>query len=173
MNTTKIYGYHGTTLSNAENILSENRFVPSNKKNEWLGTGVYFFAYLGHAKWWIEASRYKEKETCILKAGLEYSDEQLLDLDDPEVLSEVEEVIKTAIGITNKRGAYKGAVDVDGNQHMKWNFVCNLYRQINTDIGITMYTFPTKKMFDFIGYKQTQRQICVSDPSIIKSIERV
>lgn len=38
----RVRGFHGTTLSRAENILSEG-FEPSTSADDWLGTGIYFF----------------------------------------------------------------------------------------------------------------------------------
>ena len=37
-------GYHGTLADTAKSVIEENGFRVSSKKNEWLGTGVYFFA---------------------------------------------------------------------------------------------------------------------------------
>ena len=174
MEKTRIIGYHGTTLKNVERIMDEQRFVDSSKDNEWLGKGVYFFAYLNHAKWWVSVGRLKNIEAGILRATLEYSEEQLLDLDDPAQLERVEEAIKELIRSANDSNDDIGQVDLEGlTEKQKWNFVCNAFRQICPEIGITIYTFMANRRFETIGYQQTQRQICVSDHSIICGIERV
>lgn len=170
----KIYGYHGTTQDKADVIVRAQTFLDSSKDNEWLGAGVYFFAYLGHAKWWVAAKRYRGTETSILKSCLEYTDEQLLDLDDPEQLKKVNEVVGEAVRIANESGLTTPSVNLkEVSESQKWNFVCNTFRSICPEIGITMYTFMTKSYFDTIGYRQTQRQICVSDHSIIGKTEVV
>lgn len=170
----KIYGYHGTTKENADKIIVEQAFQDSVKDNEWLGHGVYFFAYLGHAKWWVRAPRYHGIETSIVKAALEFTDEQLLDLDDPEQFLLVEDVIKEATRIATESGDLCYGADLEKmDESKKWNFVCNTIRNICPEIGIIIYTFPTKPRFYVIGYQQTQRQICVSDHSIIKEVEVV
>lgn len=168
----KIYGYHGTTQENANKIVEEQSFQDSVKDNEWLGHGVYFFAYLGHAKWWIDARRYYGIETSIVKATLEFTDVQLLDLDDPEQFMVAEETVKEAIKIACDSGDLQYGADLEKmDKTKKWNFVCNTIRSICPEIGIIIYTFPTKPRFYTIGYEQTQRQICVSDHSIIKAAE--
>lgn len=170
----KIYGYHGTTQENANRIVSEQAFQDSVKDNEWLGHGVYFFAYLGHAKWWVGAWRYRGMETSILKAALEFTDEQLLDLDDPEQFMLAEDVVKEAIRVASDSGDLQYGANLEKmEESKKWNFVCNTIRSICPEIGIIIYTFPTKPRFYVIGYQQTQRQICVSDHSIIKEVEIV
>jgi hypothetical protein len=40
-----VIGYHGCTWQIAEQILDENRFLPSTKAYDWLGEGVYFWEY--------------------------------------------------------------------------------------------------------------------------------
>lgn len=47
-------GFHGTTTENAEKILAEKKFNQSKKLDEWLGKGIYFFAYPEDAEWWCK-----------------------------------------------------------------------------------------------------------------------
>lgn len=174
MEINRICGYHGTTTLRANEIIRKQDFVDSARDNDWLGTGVYFFAYIGHAKWWIEAERYQKRDTCILSANLEYRTEQLLDLDDPEVLSVVEDVVREAVKIANETTGIGTGVNLEkGHPSKKWNFACNTYKKICPQIGIITYTFTTPRKFEYIGYTQTQKQICVSDHSIIKDIKKI
>lgn len=170
----KIYGYHGTTQASANKIVAEQDFKDSVKDNEWLGQGVYFFAYIGHARWWVQANRYRGIDTSIVRATLEFIDDQLLDLDDPDQFIFAEDVIKETIRIASESGDLQYGANLDKmDEKKKWNFVCNTIRSICPEIGIIIYTFPTKQRFYCIGYQQTQRQICVSDHSIIKEAEIV
>ena len=111
MTRNRIEGYHGTTKANAMGILSQNHFRNSTKDNEWLGTGVYFFAYAGHAKWWCSHARFANCETVILQAILEYRQEQLLDLDDPSTLAKVNLFVKTALEHADELGLSLGIVE--------------------------------------------------------------
>lgn len=36
-------GYHGTSNESARLIVDEKRYIMSNKSNDWLGKGIYFF----------------------------------------------------------------------------------------------------------------------------------
>ena len=127
MNKIRNTGYHGTTRTNAEKILQEQRFINSTKANEWLGDGVYFFAYRSDAEWWVKANRYKNQKTEILKAEL--CDKKLC-----------------------------------------WG--CNVMKKLFPEIGIIIYTFHKKNQYQYIPLRTNQRQICVSDHSIIKHISR-
>lgn len=170
----KILGYHGTTQENAQKILKDQTFVDSKRNNDWLGTGVYFFSYLGDAEWWISAKRYCDVETCILKSQLEYTKEQLLDLDDFEQLKSVNRIITDYLRKINE--AESGIVKINlekMKRDQKWNFVCNTMRRLCPEIGIIMYTFMRDTYFDVIGFKQMQHQICVSDHSIIGETESI
>lgn len=163
-----IHGYHGTTQLNAEQILKSNIFIESRKNNEWLGTGVYFFQYKNHAQWWISHNRFKGKDTRILKAKLEFEDSQLLDLDDPKKLEDLEAIVKHMVDIANSAGDDTSAKFTD---QQKWCFACNAYRALNPEIGIIIYTFHTSKLYKNSNFKENQRQICVSHSPIITKIE--
>lgn len=172
MSKIKNIGYHGTTQANAEKILQEQRFINSTKNNEWLGDGVYFFAYQNDAEWWIKANRFKNQKTEILKADLEYTDKQLLDLDDREQLDRVETILLYFIKENNFE--FNNGVDLSSESWDKqicW--ACNLIKKISPEIGIIIYTFLGKKHYKYLPVSATQRQICVSDHSIIRNISRI
>ena len=166
-------GYHGTTKENAEKILSEQRFYDSRKNNEWLGTGVYFFTYRKHAEWWVSTPRYNDKETRLLQAHLEYIPEQLVDLDDPTQLASLENMAKR---VATRINASDKNIIADcrtvGNAK-RWCWACNLLKKLCPKIGIIIYTFPQPYINYVSGFYSNQRQICVSNHSIIKSVESV
>ena len=169
MNT--LIGYHGTTAENAEKILKDQRFLDSNKNNEWLGKGVYFFAYRGHAEWWISQKKYREKNTAVLQAKLEYEDNQLLDLDDPEQLKRLDQFIKIYVDKLNKLK--------DRTLKIEWSkqtleqricASCNLLKQYEQNIGIIIYTYFWDRLDDNSKFRINQRQFCVNEHSIITTI---
>lgn len=164
------YGYHGTSQDIAKNILSKQDFVDSNRDNEWLGKGVYFFAYPAHARWWVTHNRYRDVPTEVLRASLTFSDNQLLDLDDPDTLNEVNAIVEAFVRRANETP--KIAVDFSAMKPAnKWNFACNLVRGLKPQIGIISYTFCSNSRRGYAGYPETQKQYCVSDHSIIGQIE--
>ena len=167
----EIIGYHGTTYSAAKTILEEQQFRYSERTNDWLGTGAYFFLYKSHAERWITHKRFRSEKTAILAAKLEYTNDQMLDLDDPQTLEQVNQVIEAAINKVNISNVIGANVDfVHLNKQQKWCFVCNLYRYLNDDIGITKYTFPSVR-YGTSGFSENQCQICVSKNDIIADIQ--
>lgn len=167
-------GYHGTTDSSAEQIIAQQYFRPSNKDFEWLGFGVYFFAYKSHAKEWANREVQKDKNIgklpVVLSATLIYEEDQLLDLDDPEQLRYVNEVF---CAVTDKTSSVPNApkTDLRGKALKKqWCLLCNTYRRINRKIAITSYTFHQTRVPN--GFSYTQKQLCVSDSRIISGIRK-
>lgn len=166
-------GYHTTTISDARSILSRHIFIDSNGPQEWLGKGFYFFAYLYDAKQWrTKNKRLIGKETCILAADLMYSKEQLLDLDNPEDL----ETLEAVLSITAERNSSaKKPISIESNKAL-WEkricAACNLARKFYPKIGIIIYTFSNHQRTEFQNnyFFQMQRQMCVSDHSIIHNI---
>lgn len=72
-------GFHGTTVENAENILKEKKFRPSTKLDEWLGKGIYFFAYPEDAEWWCKTyRRLGDSSSAILQVEIKV--ESVIDL---------------------------------------------------------------------------------------------
>jgi len=166
----KTVGYHGTKLTNANKILLEQRFIDSKRNIDWLGTGVYFFSYKNHADWWVRAPRYKGQETQILVADLEYTEEQLLDLDDPSQLQEMESIVKEIVHMD--KSFTKSANISKAHMYEQYCWACNLIKSYVPEIGIIIYTFPQGRVCQYVGFKQNQRQICVSDHSIIGKIKK-
>ena len=166
-----LVGYHGTTQDNASSILAENLFRKSKRKNDWLGTGIYFFEHKAHAIWWTTHSRFNGKETAIIEVLLEFIDNQLLDLDDPAQLQELDNLVRLYFEKANhSEPTTKPNFASDAE---RWCFACNLIKQADPTIAIIRYTFPVGKRNYFSGFSPTQRQICVSDDSVIKCIEKV
>ncbi len=93
-----LIGYHGTSIENAHSILTENRFRPS-KDNESLrmGEGAYFFSRISEKGDYsikcakeIAAFNHKKGKIAngygILSCHIQCSEQQFLDLFDPENL---------------------------------------------------------------------------------------
>lgn len=167
-------GYHGTTDVSAKKIIDQQYFRPSTKDIEWLGSGVYFFAYKRHAQEWADREVAKPKNVgklaIVLSAQLTYEKEQLLDLDDPEQLQQVNDLF---LAVAEKADAVPNSpkADLRGRDLKKrWCLLCNTYRRINRKIAITSYTFFQTKIPN--GFSYTQRQMCVNNPTIISEIHK-
>lgn len=172
-------GYHGTLEVRAESILNGGKFIHSSKKTEWLGSGVYFFKHKGYAIWWAnEQVKHKPKTKkgeknlpAVLRADLVFTEDQLLDLDDPlqlDLMNEfIDEYIRLVPGYNN---IWNRASDEE-----RWCLACNLYRRINTKIKVICLTFhvSTPKNRENTGkFPKSQFQYCISDDSIINNIKK-
>lgn len=169
----RVSGYHGTIQIRANAILKEKKFHPSSKDTEWLGRGIYFFPYVWHAKKWAEQESRRTHKTnrfaVVLKASLLYGNSQMCDLDDPDMLSRVNEFVAATI---QKSGITVNFSTLE--KRKKWCLACNIYRKYHPEIAITSYTFIVNVKRDtYIGLRETQRQLCVSDDTIIHDIQRL
>jgi hypothetical protein len=77
--------FHGTKNSSKNRILKEN-FKKSEARNDWLGSGVYFFTEgigcpIEHARnWCMYKKGFNENDISILKVNLHIDDNHLLDV---------------------------------------------------------------------------------------------
>ena len=167
----RIEAYHGTSVENAARIQAGQYFKHSKSDHEWLGHGIYFFAYRTHAEQWIKEVK-KLRAGKIVTVQLEYTDRELLDLDDPAQLqalnAEVKRVytkVQDVISVPQE-GNKKKQLEA---QRKRWCFVCNLYRDLHPEIGIIFYTFSGNCIEPSL-FRANQKQICVSQDHIIKEI---
>ena len=173
-------GYHAMAKEYVQDSITNQAIHPSTDTDEWLGHGVYFFQYISDARWWTTLNRFKGRETAILQAALTYTSDQLLDLDNPDERIKLERFYKT---FTSKNAKSNNPVSFLGKKKLsreeRWCLACNLFRSVNPNIGIIIYTFPRCKqeqknqLSPFLLFPHTQRQICVSDDSIISDIQEV
>ena len=75
-------GYHGTNKEYAENILNNQRFVPSIGEKHWLGHGIYFYPNFEDALNW--AKEYHPNNEAVIHALICVDDEEIIDFDAPD-----------------------------------------------------------------------------------------
>ena len=164
----RIDGYHATEPRRADEIINSGQFRDSHRDDEWLGTGVYFFYYPKHAQEWGR-DHVRSALPQILRAELTYTDEQMLNLDDPAVFDEFEATIEA---MNSYADVLKAARSLDWReQRRRLCYSCNLIREAWPEIGIISHTF-SMQMSDITAFRRNQRQLCVSDHSIITHIEK-
>jgi hypothetical protein len=103
-------GFHGTSKASADMILLDKRFLPSNREDEWLGRGIYFFEDDPDQAidWCVRARKYKER--AILKTIIEA--QEVLDLTrkrEWDIFLSVIKEIQRKMGQTNHRYKFKYA----------------------------------------------------------------
>lgn len=156
----ELIGYHGTSKVAALNILDTQSFKKSDKKNEWLGRGVYFFELLEKAQWW---SRYKSDPT-VLEATIVVENEKFLNLDDtPQVNDFISFIIKLEESDTQ--------FVFSNDQTERRCQLLNIYMEYR-DYHVVVKTFVStnklyKEKLDEIGLTRTEKQICVHNTDCI------
>ena len=161
----KLEGYHGTTKTKAETIIEQKMFIKSNKRTEWLGKGIYFFAKRKHACWWASNESKKARpfsaSPALVIVTIKYTENAYFDLDLSENMKKMREQIYCAVKKVAKFGT--GHPEFKNAEEMRC-FYCNLFQDLNPHIKVYAYTFPRAYRndlgFDFIDY---QRQYCVTD----------
>ncbi|QBX08330.1 hypothetical protein [Streptococcus gordonii] len=85
--------YHGTGLSNYEEILKTQQFIYQKRKNHWLGNGVYFFVEdFTRAKRWAEGNRPdKSTDPVVIETEFDFESNELLDLDKSDDLNKLDD----------------------------------------------------------------------------------
>lgn len=184
----KTIGYHGTRKDNENNIIEQGFEESKANLGHWLGRGIYFYENIYYAIEWgiihflTEKENYdKFIEQCsVLKAIIDISKSELLDLNDPvgyafylEILEEVKtrfpneikkiennngdiEIIRLLEKIEEKTGQkYISMFDVVTADYPK-----DIYKKENMD-----------KRGDFLPC--IQKQICVKNSEVIDRLESV
>lgn len=167
-------GYHGTIKSYADSILFSQKFKKSEKANEWLGYGIYFYAHYEEAVWWAnnQSRRYKELPA-ILRVSIECKSSEFFDLD----------IFDNALAISNtferfiRKLKQEGTVGIDFESKQldeQWCFAVELYKETHPEIKLIAYTFDApmsrKRKHKRPIFIPRQKQYCVISHDIIKSI---
>lgn len=168
-------GYHGTLEHIADKIVREQRFEFSTKDTEWLGYGAYFFKYRDHAVVWARREAGKKKNATfspgLVSADLSFTEDQWLDLDDPEQLNEINRFVQEYLKNTPKL-----QVCWDKSKRwQRWCLSCNLYRQFYPEIKVISHTFNFNRSMspsNITEFNVNQFQYCISDGSVIKNIRK-
>ena len=168
-------GYHGTLDHIADKIVLEQRFKFSKKNTEWLGYGAYFFKYRDHAVVWARREAEKEKNAAfspgLVSADLSFTEDQLLDLDDPYQLRELNTFIQEYLNNTPSIQVLWDSF----NKRQRWCFTCNLYRKFYPEIKVISHTFnfnSSMLRYSISGFNVNQFQYCISDNSVIQNIRK-
>ncbi|UXV47990.1 hypothetical protein MUA24_02070 [Staphylococcus aureus] len=156
----KIIGYHGTSEKAALNIIKTRQFKKSDKKNEWLGKGVYFYELLEKAQWWCQ----KKSNPTIIEANILVSSEKLLNLDNTPELDQLARFIKE---MNESDHQFVFSEDKTERRCQLLNIYMEYYGY-HVIIGTFVSTNKKyKKELNEIGYTRTEKQICVHNTDCI------
>ncbi|PCF79106.1 hypothetical protein IPU22_08385 [Staphylococcus delphini] len=156
----ELIGYHGTTQDNSLSIIRNKSFKKSNKKNEWLGHGAYFYELYEKAEWWASL----KKNPAIIKAKILVAEKSYINLDKPSEEDKLGKFIETI-----EKSGMKFTVPGD-TEEIRCQ-IMNLYMSYG-NFKVISGTLPStnkryKRQLDSIGYPRTEKQICVHDVDCI------
>lgn len=153
-------GYH-TTLSCHKDDIIKNGFYTSNKNDDWLGEGVYFWDNETNANWWKKDTGIFKKCIFICDLRCPIANYINLDLEMEKFESYLKEYLRSSYGKRLAKPKFKNS-----NECKK--FYCDLYCSKN-DICILSFSFVHDIISKF-GFKIgtiKRRQICVRNPAYI------
>lgn len=156
-------GYHTTSREDAKKI-KENGFRLSEKNNEWLGAGIYFWEQYSDAIWWKQYVKGSLKENnTILKYNLKCDEKFFLDLTDKKKMEEYLNFVKKF----NKEKFKKKKIKFKNKEQYR-NYYLNIYAEQN-EFKILTYDFENEK-YHKGGFLVRVVQYCVKDNSCLKEI---
>lgn len=156
--------YHGTDLESAVNISKEKIFDLSQKSDEWLGKGIYFWDTLADALWWVQDNNKCKNSPAIVTVFLNVQSEQYFDLDQTSNMDKLLDYVDEYDSEMKRYGHKKP--NFTNNKQIR-NFYCSLYKE-QYSIKLMKFTFKYQDC-NKAGFPHLieRVQLCASDNSII------
>lgn len=167
--------FHGTTNTFANSIIVENKFHITERKNHWLGNGIYFFINdYAKAEWW-------GRQACIRRRR-KYPDQAyepavlylrnycihrqcMLDLDTEEDRGKVNEYIKE---LKRQNASFiTEAIDEEEKRALMLQIYVSYYGIKASKKTFFKDSIPKHKGLDTFGIENTEAQFCIYDDSTI------
>lgn len=157
-----ITGYHGTTLEKAKKIIKEKKFYISNKNDEWLGNGIYFYEKYSDAARW--ESKENLRSDAVLHVIIEIDNDKYIDFDSDmgkELFARMMSIIKSQNIDIIENSAQQ-------NQCSTMNYIW----EKNKSLQAVFASFPTEPSIYpvMLQYRTLRREFCVRNNSFIKDI---
>lgn len=162
-------GFHATSKINADNIIEDGFIINKERKNDWLGHGIYLFQYKADARTWAENTYYTKTDPSIIKCCFEIEKEKYLDLDNPERLGEYYKYYEDLLDCLSKENQELNFKN--SKEAMCWGL--NIYKE-DKKIDAIKFTFENTRTAKAKGYTQAIKgytykeiQICISKNDLI------
>lgn len=154
-------GYHGTSKEYAENILNNQRFLPSIGEKQWLGHGIYFYPNFEDALDW--AKKYHFNNEAVIHALIYVDDDEIIDFD----TSEGKNLFHDIVWLMGEQ-LNLSKTQIQKNQCI----VCNAIWETNKKIKVLKAHFGKEQTHfrTLIDYREQRLEFCVRDTSIIQGI---
>ena len=161
----KFIGFHGTTVKSGENILKTNEYKFSQKEEEWLGKGVYFFEKDKQQAIYFCTKARRYSDFCILKSELR--PKVFLDLDDTRIM---EEILKLSKKI---KGRYLKLSNGQPRKLINSVLLEMMYNTIPYDMVKKTFHVEKTRAIERTNFEWFQVQMCVRNRECICNIEEV
>ena len=154
-------GYHGTSKEYAENILNNQRFLPSIGEKQWLGQGIYFYPDFQDALDW--AKKYHFNNEAVIHALIYVDDDEIIDFD----TSNGKKLFHDIVWLMGKQ-LNLSKTQIQKNQCI----VCNAIWATNKKIKVLKAHFGKEQTLfrTLIDYRKQRLEFCVRDNSVIQGI---
>jgi hypothetical protein len=157
-------GYHGTTLANANKIISEHKFYPSTSDHEWLANGIYFYFNVEDALKWRGSE-------AILHTIIKIDDSEFLDIDSREGISMFYNV---AMQVASTVPTHRMKSDFSSAQKNQCA-VMKIIWDVCSEIKVIAASFPSEKteLRTIFDARPKRREFCLRDNTCIKYINLI
>ncbi|MBL8795443.1 MAG: hypothetical protein JNM56_16175 [Planctomycetia bacterium] len=172
-----VIGFHGTTTTTADDLVSGKAFKPSESDDDWFGKGIYFWEYAPKQAWWWARQFKKHTHPAVIGAIIRLGN--CFDLLDPVNVQTLKEFKELMVGEMTAAG-----LDAPKNfrQHKKLDCaVFNYFYQqaevlkpIDSARAVYVPTRNDKRAWQGSWiYEEAHIQICVRNPSNILAVWHV
>lgn len=165
-NSNNLIGYHGTTIESADKIIATGAFNFSNKEEEWLGKGVYFFEddIEQAVRFCTKARNYPNYS--VLKS--EITANRCINLDNSEAMEKI-------LDISNKiKGRYLNLKDGVTKRKLTNSVILEaMYKLEPYDVVKKTFVIDRVPIIERTNFVWTQVQICVRNRSCINNTREV
>lgn len=157
--------YHGTNKKAANNILETEYFYSSNKKDEWLGKGIYFYELFEKAEWWAKQNNKKDIPV-IIECNFKVDKKDVVNFDI------VEEKLKFLKFVEKIQEQKKDIVITEDSNNKKVRYqLLELYRKSRKQLmSINTFESTINLKYPKLGYlefKSYEKQICLHNDNCI------
>ena len=130
-----VVGYHGCSRETAERILAGERLIPSTKRYDWLGVGIYFWEY-GPFRAYEWAEQRFGSNAAVLEATIRLG--RCFNLLDIEHLADLREAYERALARSEARGATIPE-NLDDGRYYRDQFMIEFYCQLQAEEGRALF----------------------------------
>lgn len=164
-----IFGYHGTSKENAQNIVKTREFIIKPRDTHWIGNGAYFFRDdEKQARYWGQI-QFGKSNTEVVKVIIELDEDKFLNLDSDHGM----EILQSFINEMRQSGI-KLISNSTNHKEVKTKMLCLACDKLLKRYPVIQKTFlsyDTRRfsgLLNLMGVTHNGVQVCVGDQQVIK-----